>query len=515
MTNPDVKLTPDQMLADDMGQFFADPMGFVMYAYDWDNDESIQMVELSEPWASRYNSKYGPDVWACEILDEIGEKVKKNNFNGHDPVPAIQEAIASGHGIGKSVFISWICNWIMSTRPFARGTITANTSPQLETKTWPEISKWTKKCITGHWFDVTNGKGNMRMRHKHHPEQWFCSAQTCREENSDSYQGQHAANSTSFYLFDEASRIPNVIWDVSEGGKTDGEPMHFAFGNPTTNSGGFFECFNKFRRVWTVRNIDSRTVKITNKDKIKQDIEMYGADSDYCKVRIYGQFPSQGDKQFIPTDLVEAAERRELEDDQYAPLVLGIDFARSGSAKTVLRARRGRKAFKAVKFKERDSMKAVAIISNYLDEAESKYGSRFDAVFGDGGGIGGPIIDRLNQLHYKIIEVQFGEQADDPKKFANKRAEIWHRNREWLKTADIDRDPELHDDLIAPEYYTDAKDRLVLESKKDMEKRGLASPDDGDSLALTHSFPVERRDTRFVDAAGRSQLQSDFDPYGD
>ena len=509
------KLTPDEMLADDMGRFAADPLGFVMYAYDWENDTSIQLVELSEPYASRYNCKYGPDVWACEILDEIGEAVKRNAFDGKTPVDAIREAIASGHGIGKSALISWICNWIMSTRPFAQGTITANTSPQLETKTWAQIVKWTRKCITAHWFEITSGKGNMRMRHVDHPESWFCSGQTCREENSDSYQGQHAANSTSFYLFDEASNIPDKIWEVSEGGLTDGEPMQFAFGNPTRNTGRFRECWGKFKERWTTRNIDSRDVAITNKKKAAEDIETYGEDSDYVKVRIKGQFPSQSDKQFIPSHIVDNAAAREHEDDQYAPLILGIDFARSGSAKNVIRARRGRKAFKAFKFKERDSMKAAAIVANYIDQCEDLFGSRPDSVFGDGGGVGGPIIDRLNQMNYKIIEVQFGWAAEDTVKYGNKRVEMWADMRDWLKTADIEDDQELKDDLIGPEYFLNKKDQLMLESKEDMEKRGLASPDDGDSLALTHAYPVERRDTRFVDSTGKGNMQSDFDPYED
>jgi len=509
------KLTPDEMLADDMGRFFADPLGFVMYAYDWEEDESIKLVKLSEPYASRYDCEYGPDIWACEILDEIGAMVAANDFDGKNAVEAIREAIASGHGIGKSALISWLCNWIMSTRPFAQGTITANTSPQLETKTWAQIAKWTKKSITGHWFDVTTGKGNMKMRHKEHPESWFCSGQTCREENSDSYQGQHAANSTSFYLYDEASNIPDKIWEVSEGGLTDGEPMWFAFGNPTRNTGAFRECWGKHRSVWTTRNIDSSKVTITNKKKIQQDLDLYGADSDYVKVRILGQFPSQSEKQFIPSDIVEAARVRELEDDQYSPLVIGLDFARSGADKSVIRARRGRKAFPPVKFKERNSMKAASIIVNHLDQCERLYGSRPDAVFGDGGGIGGPIIDRLNQLRYKVIEVQFGSAADDAEKYANKRAEMWALLRDWLETADIDKDSELRDDLIAPEYHLDKKDRLVLESKDDMKKRGLASTDDGDSLALTLASPVEKRDTRFVEDIGRNKLQSDYDPYED
>jgi hypothetical protein len=123
----------------------------------------------------------------------------------------------------------------MSTRPGCKGTVTANTFPQLETKTWAQTQKWFKLLITADWFDVT-----ARSIHRHgEKESWSCSAQTCRDENSESFAGQHAADSTSFYVFDEASNISDAIFEVAEGGLSDGEPMIFLFGNPTRSTGKF------------------------------------------------------------------------------------------------------------------------------------------------------------------------------------------------------------------------------------------------------------------------------------
>jgi hypothetical protein len=144
--------------------------------------------------------------------------------------------------------------------------VTANTAEQLSSKTWAGVAAWHSRCITGHWFDLTTGKGAMRLKHRDHPESWRVDAQTSRkEENSESFAGLHAASSTPWYLFDEASAIPAKIWEVAEGGKTDGEPMHFVFGNPTRNTGAFAECFGKMRHRWVTRQIDSRQVQITNK----------------------------------------------------------------------------------------------------------------------------------------------------------------------------------------------------------------------------------------------------------
>ena len=175
----------------------------------------------------------GPDEWQREQLEEVGRLCRENRFDGVTPVEPQRHSTASGHGIGKSAETSWIILWIMSTRPFAKGIVTANTSDQLRTKTWGELGKWKSRCIVGHWFEYNNGRGSMSIYHKSWPESWRADAQTCREENSEAFAGLHAANSTPFYIFDEASAVPDKIWEVAEGGLTDGEPMFFVFGNPT------------------------------------------------------------------------------------------------------------------------------------------------------------------------------------------------------------------------------------------------------------------------------------------
>ena len=121
----------------------------------------------------------------------------------------------------------------MSTRPYCKGVVTANTAEQLRSKTWSELSKWHSKCITKEWFAFHAGRGNMKIVHVDHPEEWNCQAQTSKEENSEAFAGLHAASSTPFYIFDEASAVPDKIFEVREGGTTDGEAMTFDFGNPT------------------------------------------------------------------------------------------------------------------------------------------------------------------------------------------------------------------------------------------------------------------------------------------
>ena len=500
------KLTDDQ-LAEDMGRFYDDPLGFVMYAYEWDTDPALGIVELAKPWATRYCCKYGPDEWACLFLDELGEKIKARNFDGRNAVEPIREAIASGHGIGKSAMVAWLVDFIMSTRPFAKGVVTANTGPQLETKTWAQVATWTKRCITGHWFIVTNGKGSMKMVHKDYPESWRCDAQTCREENSESFAGLHAVNSTPFYIFDEDSNVPEKIHEVAEGGLTDGEPMMFRFGNPTRNTGSFKDCFGKQRHRWSTRQIDSRTVKITNKELIKQWIADYGIDSDFVKVRVLGQFPSSSVKQFIPSDLVDVARRRRVtaKDVQHAAKIITLDPAWSGEDEYCIGLRQGlffKMLWTAIQVED------DVFLAKKLADLEDEH--KADAVFIDFGfGTGVMSVGQSWGRAWRLVN--FGGKSNDPA-MLNKRGEMWNGVKKWLSEGGCleESDQVLADDLIGPEYHVKLDGTIVLESKDDMKRRGIPSPNRGDALALSFAYPVAPRGFRH---SGTARHASEYDPF--
>lgn len=480
----------DIQLAEDMGDFFGDPLGWAMYAFDWENDPSIQIVEMPPKYQKRFGLRYGLDDWACEMLDDWGEKIRQNDFDGKTPAPPFLQAISSGHGIGKSCITAIIILFIMSTRPHAKGIVTATTSSQLQTKTWAELGKWLKKCVTSHWFDYTNGKGNMHISHVDYPESWRCDGQTCREENSEAFAGNHSVNSSPFYIFDEASGVPDKIWEVAEGGMTDGEPFWFAFGNPTRNTGRFRECFRRFRHRWNNRIVDSRDVKITNKDKLNEWLNDYGLESDFFKVRVRGLFPSQSTKQFIPEDLVRQSMDKEILPAQYcfAPIIITCDPAWDGDDALVIAVRQGL-CFKILDVlpKNDNDMYIAQMIAGYEDQFNA------DAVFIDGGygtGIvsGGKTLGRLWRL------VWFSEKPID-NGYLNKRAEMWGGIKAWLKDGGkIPNDEDLFMDLTSPETVARMDGKIQLESKADMKKRGLPSPNKADCLALSFAYPVVKKE---------------------
>lgn len=467
-------------LADFVAQFYDDPLGYVLAVYPWgEPDGPLKDFD-------------GPDTWQRECLTWLGEQVQARAFDGSHAVEPIRCAVSSGHGIGKSTLQAWLVDWITSTRPYCRGTVTANTSTQLDTKTWAAILYWKKLSLTAPWFEINS----QRLYFKGMRESWFVAPQSCKEENSEAFAGQHAANSTSFYVFDEDSAVPDKIHEVAQGGLTDGEPMWFLFGNPTRSSGAFFRaCFGADKHRWKVYTVDSRSSRFTNKQQIAEWVADYGEDSDFVRVRVRGLPPRASDAQFIGQDVVSKAQIRDafvMPDD---PLIAGLDVARGGGDECVIRFRRGLDArsippVRMTGEQARDSMRLVSVAADVLRKTYD--GQKVRALFVDatGGSVGGPVADRLRQLGFENVhDVQFAGDSPDPT-LANMRAYMWDRMRTWLARGAIDRSADLEMDLVGPGYHHDKGDRLVLEAKDSMKKRGLSSPDDADALALTFAQDV-------------------------
>src|SRR5690606_38633063 len=108
------------------------------------------------------------------------------------------------------------------------------------------------------------------------------------ERNTEAFAGLHNAGKRIIVIFDEASAIPDIIWETTEGALTDvdTEILWFVFGNPTRNTGRFRDCFDggKFAHRWRQQKVDSRQVQRTNKKEIEDWIADYGLDSDFVRV---------------------------------------------------------------------------------------------------------------------------------------------------------------------------------------------------------------------------------------
>jgi hypothetical protein len=464
-------------------EWYYDPLAFVRGAYPWGESGGSLSLEA------------GPDAWQVEFLTKLGLRVRRNAFNGQDPVAPIRMAVSSGHGVGKSVLVAWLVDWIMSTRPHAQGVVTANTSIQLETKTWPAITRWTKLCLTAHRFEINTA----RMYEKGHKESWFVTPQTCREENSESFAGQHARDSTSFYIFDEDSAVPDQIHTVAEGGLTDGEPMIFLCGNPTRLTGQFHRAvFGNERGKWESVVVDSRTSRFTNKETIAEWAAQYGEDSDFFRVRVRGLPPRASDAQFIDQERVLQAQSRKVYVMPDEPLVVGCDLAWGGGDDNVIRFRRGNDArsIPPIRVKGEFTRDPAVLTTRLAEVLTTLYeGRKVHTLFLDSAGIAGPIGQRLRMLgHRNVQEVNFGADSPDAQcRFM--RDYMWQKMKEWLAAGAIDGSAELESDLVGPGVRSDQQQRVWLEDKRSMRNRGLDSPDDADALALTFASPVRATST--------------------
>lgn len=219
-------------------------------------------------------------------------------------------------------------------------------------------------------------------------------------------------------------------------------------------------------------------------------------------------FSAASEDQLLGVGEVEVAARRVLQPHQYsfAPKILGVDVARFGDDRSVIILRQGLQCFQPKVFKGLDNMEFAAHVAQEINEVKP------DAVFIDIGN-GSGVVDRLRQMGYQVIEVNFGARALDPK-FVNKRTEMWWLTKEWVEAGgSLPNNQELKQDLATPTYSFNAKNQYVLESKDDIKKRILRSTDPGDALALTLAEPVAPKNLTSSHSARGGQVQIEYDLF--
>lgn len=481
----------EKELAEFVARFYDDPYGFVMAVFPWG------MPSLPDGRENPLRDKTGPEPWQKDFLEELGEHIRNNimlQSMGLD-MEVWKSAIASGHGVGKSALVAWLILFFMSTRVDTRGVVTASTQFQLEDKTWPELAKWHDLLINRHWFQWTSTGYVFAAYPVEKQKNYKTSAATVSEEKTEAFAGLHNADKTIFVIFDEASGVYPKIWEVAEGallGK--GEKFFFAKGNPTRPDGEFADCFDKHAHLYKTRHVDSREVSQTNIVAVQQLIDKYGEDSDEVKVRVKGQFPTVSFNGFISTEIARMAMEREMEGlDSQAGLIMAIDVARFGNDSSVIGFRQGRDARSrpSKKFKGLSLVKLAEIAMREADIHKP------DAIVAEATGVGAGVIDIMRDRGYKVVEVHPGAAADRHDLYVNRRAEYWSIMRDWLfEEGCIDGlNTSLFSQLTTILYTLDRHEqRVKLEPKEEMKKRGLESPDDADMLALTFAVRIARRD---------------------
>jgi hypothetical protein len=489
-------------LIDWLASVSGDPLAFVLGAFPWGEPGPLANFE-------------GPEPWQIRILTAVRDGLSFDK--------AIQLATASGHGVGKSALVGWLILWSISTCTGCVGVVTANTETQLKTKTWAELGRWYQRFIAKDRFVLSATALYINTKvcgiDDAWERTWRVDMIPWSERNTEAFAGLHNQGRRILVIFDEASAIPDVIWETTEGALTDANTQIIwcVFGNPTRSTGRFRECFagGRHSRTWTPTQVDSREIGFTNKQQIEQWIEAYGDDSDFVRIRVKGVFPRTGEMEFISDFTVTEAITRDAVSHSHDPFIIGVDVARYGDNESVIYCRKGRDGQSILPLR----LRGLSVVELAGRVAELNHQYQADAVFIDGTGVGGGVVDCLRSMHVSCFDINFGSKPDqigyaqgDAARYGNKRSEIWGAMRAWLKVGALPNLPDLKAQLVGPTYAHDLQGRILLEKKEDMRRRGLESPDIADALALTFALPVAMHE-----AAGgphsKPVVQSEYNPF--
>ena len=410
-----------------------------------------------------------PDDWQKETLQALADS------------PRV--AVRSAHGVGKTTLESWALLWFLFTRPFPKVPCTAPTRQQLHDILWAEAAKWLEKApVLKPYFEWQK----TRIIQRQHPERWFAVARTSnRPENLAGFHEEHL-----LFIVDEASGVADNIYETIEGALTTADAKLLLCGNPTQISGEFHDVFFKNRSLYWVKKVacwDSKRVDPAYRERL---VKKYGENSNIVRVRADGEFPKAEPDTFVPLELVEAATMREVELD--GPLEIGVDVARFGDDETVLAARIGLKLVHLEAHTKQDTMVTTGQVVALARDLMRTYGKPRCVVKVDDDGVGGAVTDRLREvvwqegLHIDVIDCHNGAVPGDKEHYENWGTESWACLRDLLQEGEVEliNDEDLVGQLSTRKYRITSKGRVALESKDDMKKRGLRSPDRADAVIL-------------------------------
>lgn len=426
------------------------------------------------------------DDWQGEVAADVAQHAKV--------------AVKSGQGVGKTALEAGLVIWFLTCRPYSKVIATAPTMQQLYDVLWAEISKWLDSSRVKNLLTWTKTKVYMNGD----SERWFATAKTAtKPENMQGFHEDHM-----LIVVDEASGVADPIMEAILGTLTGMDNKLLLMGNPNRIDGVFYDAFNKDRDKFRTHTVSSRNSKRTSKDNIVMLESKYGKDSDVVRVRVDGNFPKGALDSFISLETVELACTKEnhaeqAEIDSAKTLHIGVDVARFGDDKTVITLRISAKVYEFRKYAKKDTMETAGNVIRCCKEYMRRFSQLKNCMIKvDDTGVGGGVTDRLKEvireerLPFRVIPVNNGDKAKDEYYF-NLGAQLWGNVKELLETnfsnsmqgksavqIDLPKDDEMIKQLSVRKYHMTSRGKIQLESKEEMKKRGIGSPDTADSLTL-------------------------------
>lgn len=429
-------------------------------------------------------------------------------------------SVRSGHGIGKSAVEAWAVIWFLMTRPFPKIPCTAPTKHQLYDVLWAEVSKWMRNNPELKKELIWTYE---RIYMRGYKEEWFAVPRTAT--NPDALQGFHSEH--VLYIIDEASGVPDKVFEPVLGAMTGEDARLLMMGNPTRLTGFFYDSHHGKREQYSAMHVDGRDSRHVAKKFVQDIIRMFGEDSDVFRVRVAGQFPKSAPDSLIAMEWCEEAARRspELLKER---IDIGIDVARYGddsSALYPLLDKAESLEYELYHHNRTTEISGYAVIMIKRLAADYPEVSVMRVkVDCDGLGVGvydnlyeqmDQIIDEIwtervrhqgldpedprqyqecmevPRLDLEIVECHFGGaggkvEDGDPVEYSNSTGLMWGKVRKYLQEGrlKLPDDDTLFSQLSNRKYIVGKDGKLELERKEAMKKRGVSSPDIADALAL-------------------------------
>ena len=390
-------------------------------------------------------------------------------------------SIRSGHGTGKSTAASWAMLWYFLMHYPNKVVVTAPTSSQLFDALFAEMKRWINE-LPDAFKEVLNVKSD-RVEHTAAPSEMFISARTSRAETPEALAGVHSEH--VMLIVDEASGVPEQVFEAAAGSMSGHNATTIMLSNPTRSSGTFFESQNRLADSWWTRRWSCVDSPLVSDEFIEEMKLRYGEDSNAFRIRVLGEFPQADDDTIIPFHLVETATHRDIEGDSDLPSVWGLDVSRFGNDKTALCKRQGSVVTEIRSWAGLDLMQTVGrVVAEYEALLPSKQPRE---ILVDSIGLGSGVVDRLRELGLPVRGINVAEAPSMGGTYLNLRSELWFKTKAWFedRACKLPKDDQLVAELTGIRYSFTSSGKMKAESKDEMRKRGLASPDLADALCLT------------------------------
>lgn len=405
-------------------------------------------------------------------------------------------SVRSCHASGKSFIAGRIAVWFLHAFPDSIVLTTAPTFRQVQDVLWKEIR-------TAYYNSKADLAGEvLNTRYNISPSHFAVGLST---DEPDKFQGYHAKS--MLIIIDESSGVPPNIFEAIQGVASTGHIKILELGNPTDPTGHFantfksqfyvkvsISCFDTpnfapFPDIQSLRDsTEEQRVQavvcpyLVTPQWVYERLIDWGENTPMFQARCLGEFPTEGVDTLVSlSNALQAVERNDLDNNE--PEVLGVDIARYGSDKTVFAYRRGDNLISIDRYSKEDTMQTVGKINLFKTQhPEIK-------IIIDDSGVGGGVTDRLEEQKVDVEAVNVGTKSYESEKYINLRAELYHKlaKRFVAGSVSIPKDDLLVSELSSIKYRLNSKGQIQIESKDDMKKRGMKSPDSADAVMLAFS----------------------------